>query len=49
MATTVGLKFEEPPKGPTKAEIIEALKAKGVDFDEKSKKDELAALLDTAL
>lgn len=49
MATTVGLKLEEPSKELTKAEMIEALKAKGIEFDEKSKKDELAALLDTAL
>ena len=46
MGRIVGLKLEEPKKEPTKAEIIEQLKAKGVEFDEKAKKDELMALLE---
>lgn len=48
MARTVGLTIntqEEVKKGLTKDEIIEKLIARGIDFDENAKKNELAALL----
>lgn len=46
MGKIIGLIFENTQDSAlTKAEIMERLKQKGIDFDEKAKKDELLSLL----
>lgn len=42
---TIGKKFEKPTKKPTKKEIVELLKEKGIDFDEKAGAEELLKLI----
>ena len=47
MGKIIGLIFESEPvcSDMTKAEIIEQLKEKGIEFDERAKKEELLTLL----
>ena len=46
MGKVIGLTFEDTQDSAlTKAEIVERLREKGVEFDEKAKKDELMSLL----
>lgn len=46
MSRTIGLTFEDAQDTDlTKAEIVERLREKGVEFDERAKKDELLSLL----
>ena len=42
---TVGKIFQKKSKRPTKKEVIELLKEKGIEFDDNAKLDELIALL----
>lgn len=42
---TVGKTFQKKSKKPTKKEVMELLKEKGIEFDDNAKLDELIALL----
>lgn len=42
---TVGKLFQKKSKKPTKKEVMELLKEKGIEFDDNAKLDELIALL----
>ena len=42
---TVGKEFHKKPKKPTKKEVMEILKEKGIEFDDNAKLDDLITLL----